>query len=187
MSEPALHYEPIALSADSTVVAEYLPDPSKESGYQSEADLEASLIRMLVEQGYQYLPLHTEADLIANLRNQLEALNAITFTDGEWQRFFAEKIASGNDGIVEKTTRIQTDHVQVLRRDDGSFKNIYLLDKQHIHNNRLQVINQYEVAAAATSAGAANTGAARSNRYDVTVLVNGLPIVHIELKRRQPT
>ena len=184
MSEPALHYEPIALSADSTVVAEYLPDPSKESGYQSEADLEASLIRMLVEQGYQYLPLHTEADLIANLRNQLEALNAITFTDGEWQRFFAEKIASGNDGIVEKTTRIQTDHVQVLRRDDGSFKNIYLLDKQHIHNNRLQVINQYEVAAAATSAGAANTGAARSNRYDVTVLVNGLPIVHIELKRR---
>ena len=128
---------------------------------------------MLAEQAYEYLPLHSEAELVANLRLQLEALNKITFTDGEWQRFFAEKLASANDGIVEKTARIQTDHVQVLKRDDGTVKNIYLLDKQHVHNNRLQVINQYETA-----------DGAHPTRYDVTVLVNGLPLVHVELKRR---
>ena len=166
-------YEPIALSADSTVVAEFVPDPATEAGHQSEADLERRLLELLQEQAYEYLPLHTEADLIGNLRVRLEALNKVTFTDGEWTRFFAEKVASANDGLVEKTARIQTDHVQVLKRDDGSFKNIYLLDKQHIHNNRLQVINQYEVA-----------GGAHANRYDVTILVNGLPLVHVELKRR---
>ena len=108
----------------------------------------------------------------ANVRVQLEALNKIVFSDAEWQRFFAGNVAGRNDGIVKKTARIQENHIQVLRRDDGTVKNVYLLDKQNIHNNRLQVINQYEVAGA------------RSNRYDVTVLVNGLPLVHIELKRR---
>ena len=168
-----LRYEPIALSAESTVVAEYVPEPANQTGHQSEAALEQRLLAMLQEQAYEYLPLHGEADLVANLRVQLEALNQVRFTDDEWQRFFTQQVASANDGIVEKTTRIQSDHVQVLTRDDGSFKNIYLLDKQHIHNNRLQVINQYETAAGA-----------HANRYDVTILVNGLPLVHVELKRR---
>ena len=177
-------YEPIALSAESTVVAEFVPEPAAQAAYQSEADLERTFLALLVEQAYEYLPVRSEADLIANLRVQLEALNQVTFTDGEWQRFFTHQVASANDGIVEKTAKIQSDHVQVLKRDDGSFKNIYLLDKQHLHNNRLQVINQYEVPATAAGADAAQVGGARANRYDVTILVNGLPLVHVELKRR---
>ncbi len=167
------------------MVAEFVPDPANQAGYQSEADLEQALIALLQEQAYDYLPLHSEAALVANLRVQLEALNKVTFTDGEWQRFFTQQIASANEGIVEKTAKIQTDHVQVLKRDDGSFKNIYLIDKAHIHNNRLQVINQYEVPAATSGAdGVPAGGGAYANRYDVTVLVNGLPLVHVELKRR---
>lgn len=167
------HYEPIALSSESTVVAEFVPElTARDSAYQGEAELEREFIRQLQRQAYEYLPITSEAELVANLRRQLEALNKITFSDAEWQGFFTGKIAGANEGIVEKTARIQEDHIQVLKRDDGSTKNIYLIDKQHIHNNRLQVINQYEV-----------TGA-HANRYDVTVLVNGLPMVHIELKRR---
>src|SRR6185437_272938 len=113
-----------------------------------------------------------EGELIANLRCQLEKLNRVTFSDSEWERFFAQTIASANDSIIEKTARIQEDHIQVLARDDGSSKNIYLIDKQNIHNNSLQVINQYEAEGR------------RETRYDVTVLVNGLPMVHVELKRR---
>ena len=168
----ATHFEPISVSDQSTVVVEFVPDASKGTGYQSEAELEASFITLLQSQAYEYLPITSAAALEANLRSQLEALNKIEFTDGEWQRFFTEQVSGKNDGIVEKTARIQTDHVQVLKRDDGTVKNVYLIDKSNIHNNRLQVINQYEVAGA------------HSNRYDVTVLVNGLPLVHIELKRR---
>src|SRR5690606_10958937 len=116
---------------------------------------------------------------VANLRTQLEALNKVTFSDEEWQRLFTTVIASANDGVVEKTVRIQEDHVVAFRRDDGTTKNIALLDKTHIHNNRLQVINQYEVAAAVSPDGQAP--GQRANRYDVTILVNGLPMVHIEL------
>ncbi|MFZ3132775.1 MAG: type I restriction endonuclease subunit R, partial [Desulfosporosinus sp.] len=108
-----------------------------------------------------------------NLRHQLELLNHYTFSDIEWDRFFTHNIAGANEGIVDKTRRIQDDHVQILKRDDGSTKNIILIDKKNIHNNRLQVLNQYEEA-----------GGAHETRYDVTVLVNGLPLVHIELKRR---
>lgn len=173
MTDGSAHrYEPIAVSSESTVVAEFIPDPSQESGYQSEAELERTFIELLREQAYEYLPLTTEGDLIANLRVQLEALNGITFSDAEWERFFTERIAGDKDGIVDKTMRIQEDHIQLLRRDDGSTKNIALLDKTNIHNNRLQVINQYEV------------DGTYANRYDVTVLVNGLPMVHIEIKRR---
>jgi type I restriction enzyme R subunit len=111
--------------------------------------------------------------LIANLRKQLELLNDFTFTDSEWDRFFTECIANTNEGIVEKTRKIQDDHIQILKREDGTTKNIYLLDKKNIHNNRLQVINQYEEA-----------GGKHETRYDVTILVNGLPLVHVELKRR---
>jgi type I restriction enzyme, R subunit len=170
-------YDPIALSAESTVVAEYVPDAKAEASYQSEADLERELIRLLQSQAYEYLSLTSEAQIVANLRTQLEALNDLTFSETEWIQFFSERVAGANDGIVEKTVRIQEDHVQLLKRDDGSTKNILLIDKQNIHNNRLQVINQYAI-------DQGDGGAARSNRYDVTVLVNGLPMVHIELKRR---
>ncbi|WP_396659307.1 type I restriction endonuclease subunit R [Microbacterium sp.] len=170
-------YDPIAVSSESTVVAEYIPNIAGASSYQSEADLERELIRLLESQAYEYLPITSEAQLVANLRTQLEALNSVSFSDAEWEQFFTERIAGANDGIVEKTVRIQEDHVQLLKRDDGSVKNVLLIDKQNIHNNRLQVINQYEISQG-------EGGAARSNRYDVTVLVNGLPMVHIELKRR---
>lgn len=144
---PARKYEPILMSAESTVVAEYVPDVAPgETSYQSEAELERELIRVLREQAYEYLPLTSEAELVANLRRQLEALNAVIFSDAEWERFFTERIAAANDGIAEKTVRIQEDHVQLLTRDDGSTKNITLIDKQNIHNNHLQVINQYEVS-----------------------------------------
>ncbi len=168
----ATHFEPISVSDESTVVAEFVPEDWKESGYQSEAELEAAFVKLLQGQAYEYLPIVSSSALETNLRAQLETLNKIEFTDPEWQRFFNESVAGKNDGIVEKTARIQEDHIQVLKRDDGTVKNIYLIDKSNIHNNRLQVINQYEV------------DGARSNRYDVTVLVNGLPMVHIELKRR---
>jgi type I site-specific deoxyribonuclease, HsdR family len=170
-------YEPIALSNESTVVAEFLPDGVRETAYQSEAELEKAFVKQLQLQAYEYLPITSEADLIGNLRRQLERLNKLAFSEAEWDRLFTASIAGANDGIVEKTARIQQDHVQVLKRDDGTVKNIYLIDKQHIHNNSLQVINQYEVPAG-------NGGAARANRYDVTLLVNGLPMVHVELKRR---
>ncbi|AKE89613.1 type I restriction endonuclease subunit R [Rhodococcus aetherivorans] len=170
-------YDPIAVSAESTVVAEYVPDTKAEAAYQSEAALERELVRLLESQAYEYLPITSEAQLVANLRAQLEVLNHITFSDAEWKDFFENKIAGKNDGIAEKTVRVQEDHVQLLKRDDGSTKNITLLDKHHIHNNRLQVINQYEI-------DRGEGGANYANRYDVTVLVNGLPMVHIELKRR---
>lgn len=194
MSEaPARKYELIAVSTESTVVAEYVQEPHDESAYQSEATLERELIRILKGQAYEYLPITSEEHLVENLRAQLEALNKITFTDREWEQFFTNVIAGKNDGIEEKTIRIHEDHVQLLRREDGTTKNITLIDKANIHNNRLQVINQYEVPQAsqnsaggqADDVGTHNpTGGRYANRYDVTILVNGLPMVHIELKRR---
>jgi type I restriction enzyme R subunit len=173
MSEAgAQHYEPIAFGSESTVVAEFAAEPAGSAGYQSEADLEAEFIKILQGQAYEYLPITSEEQLVANLRVQLGALNSITFTDGEWERFFTTRIAGEKDGVVEKTIRIQEDHVQLLQREDGSTKNIALIDKNSIHNNRLQVINQYEAEGV------------YANRYDVTILVNGLPMVHVELKRR---
>lgn len=165
-------YDTIAVSSESTVVAEYEADARKQTEYQSEAQLEREFISLLKSQAYEYLSITDSSGLVSNLRIQLEALNAITFTDSEWSSFFTEKIANDKAGIVEKAAIIQEDHVQLLRREDGSVKNVYLLDKQNIHNNRVQVINQYEVEGA------------HANRYDVTVLVNGLPLVHVELKRR---
>ena len=158
---------------DSTVVTEYEPVKKKSDSYQSEQALENEFIRMLTEQGYDYLEIHDSESLIKNLRTQLEIVNDYKFTDSEWNRFFNDSIANNNDGIVEKTRKIQEDNIQVLKRDDGTSKNITLIDKKCIHNNRLQVINQY----------VENSGN-YDNRYDVTILVNGLPLVHIELKRR---
>ena len=166
-------YNIIAESQEYTVVSEYDHVATPAETYQSEADLEREFIRLLGEQGYEYLPIHTEADLISNLRSQLEKLNRYSFTDNEWARFFNECIANKNDDIVAKTQKIQDDYIQVLKRDTGESQNIKLIDKDNIHNNTLQVINQY-----------VEEGGNYDTRYDVTVLVNGLPLVHIELKRR---
>ena len=170
------YFNIVAQSSESTVVTEYKPQAKRSDAYQSEADLEKEFIRLLCELGYERLTVHKEADLIANLRTQLEKLNNYHFTDGEWKRFWNEVLANTNSGILEKTRLIQEDYVQVLRRDNGESKNIQLIDKKCIHNNSLQLINQYTVSA--------EEGAAHDNRYDVTVLVNGLPLIHIELKRR---
>ena len=163
----------ILSTPESTVVAEYEPQSQRSDSYQSEAALEKAFIKMLCEQGYEYIDVHQESDLVDNLRKQLELLNNYSFTDKEWDRFFKHKIANHNEGIVEKTRKIQEDYVQNLTRENGTTMNISLIDKKNIHNNRLQVINQYE-----------ENGGKHDTRYDVTILVNGLPLVHIELKRR---
>jgi len=170
------YFNIVAQTTENTVVTEYEPIPKRAESYQSEAALEQEFIRQLCAQGYEYLAIHTQQDLAANLRRKLEELNGYTFSDEEWKRFFAEALANPNEHIPEKSRKIQEDFVQVLRRDDGSSKNIALIDKKNIHNNRLQVINQYVAGK--------EDGAKYDNRYDVTVLVNGLPLVHIELKRR---
>ena len=168
----ALDFEIMASGGQATVASAAPIAQRKSDSYQSEADLETEFVKQLQRQAYEYLRIESEQDLINNLRKQLEFLNDITFTDSEWQRFFKTSIASETDGIVEKTRRIQEDYIQTLKRDDGSSKNIWLIDKNNIHNNRLQVINQYAVQGS------------YENRYDVTILVNGLPLVHVELKRR---
>ena len=166
-------YTVISQSNEETVVTEYKPVASRSDAYQSEAALEKEFIRMLGEQSYEYVKIHEEQDLIVNLRKQLSILNNYEFSDTEWKQIFNNCLCKPNAGIKEKTQIIQEDHVFPLRRDNGETKNIKLIDKSNIHNNRLQVINQYEV----------NDGTYK-NRYDVTILVNGLPLVHVELKRR---
>ena len=166
-------YTVISQSNEETVVAEYKPVTSRSDAYQSEAALEREFIRMLQEQSYEYVQIHQEKDLLDNLRKQISLLNDYQFSDDEWKQFLTNYLVKANAGIKEKTYNVQENHVYSLRRDNGETKNIKILDKQNIHNNRLQVINQYEP----------NEGTYK-NRYDVTVLVNGLPLVHVELKRR---
>ncbi len=163
----------VAQSNESTVISEYVPTVRRSDSFQTEAELEQELIRILCSQGYEFIKIASEDELIQNLRHKLEQLNNITFTDGEWKQFFNQKIANKNEEIEEKTFKIQEDTIQLLEREDGTTKNICLLDKKNIHNNKLQVLHQYE----------AKDGTFE-NRYDVTILVNGLPLVHIELKRR---
>ena len=170
------YFNIVAETNQNTVVTEYEPVKTRSDSYESEAALEREFIRLLGEQGYIYLPIHSEAALIANLRERLEELNKYKFSDTEWERFFKDCLANPNDHIEEKTAKIQEDFIQVLKRDDNTTKNITLIDRKNIHNNRLQVINQYVLGKA--------DGAAYDNRYDVTILVNGLPLVHVELKRR---
>lgn len=162
----------VSENINSTVVSKYEFEESKNKNYQSEAELENEFIKTLQEQSYEYLKINSEAELILNLKLQLEKLNNYEFTDNEWNYLYNKVIKNGNDGILEKTRKIQEDYIQTIPLDNGEQKNIYLIDKDHIHNNTLQVINQYE-----------NTGT-RQNRYDVTILINGFPMVQIELKRR---
>ena len=171
--------------AGSTVVSVYEPDTDSVSAYQSEAELETLLLKQLKAQAYEYVPVRCEEDLIANLRRQLEILNETEFSDTEWEKFFRTVIANEMDTIADKAERIQGDgYLQPLVRDDGSMSNIKLIDRVTMHNNRLQVINQYEVGAEDAGGDTAQSGSKYGNRYDVTILVNGLPMVHIELKRR---
>ena len=140
--------------------------------YQSEAELERELIANLVAQGYERADFKTSDQLYANLKVQIERLNNITFSDSEWERFLIEYLDAPNDGMVEKTRKIQENYIYDFTFDDGYSKNIKIIDKKNIHNNHLQVVNQVV------------GGARNENRYDVTILVNGLPLVHIELKKR---
>jgi type I restriction enzyme R subunit len=172
MSHPK-QYHLVTENPQSTVVAEFIPDREYARHYQSEAELEQAFIEELKAQAYEYASITTENDLLLNLRKQLEKLNEYEFTDQEWNCFFNSEIANPNQSIKEKTTTIQEDYIKNLKRENGTIKNIYLLRKDKIHENHLQVINQYT-----TEEGK------HPNRYDVTILVNGLPMVHIELKRR---
>ena len=167
-------YNIIIEQEQNTVVARYeKPERDDTMAYQSEAQLEKAFIAQLRQQGYEYPKIKDEKALIANLRQQLSILNDYQFSDAEWSRLFDGQIAGENMSIEDKTTIIQKDHILNIKLDNGDSKNIKLIDKRNIHNNRLQVINQY-----------VPEGGTHANRYDVTILVNGLPLVHVELKRR---
>lgn len=167
-------YSMVAMMGDATVVSSYDTDYEKGKEYQSEAELEDALIKQLVKQSYEYLDIHKEADLTDNLRAKLEELNEYHFTDNEWKTFFGNVLANPSEGIADKTRKLQEGgSLQILKQDDGGFRNIRLIDKKNIHRNQLQVINQY-----------IEDKGKHDTRYDVTILVNGFPMVHIELKRR---
>lgn len=166
-------YNIVAEQPQSTVIARYEKPQIVAESYQSESELEQEFISRLGRQGYEHLPIHSEAELVANLRRQLERLNKYEFTDGEWERFYKQELSGEGKGIVDKTRTIQQDFRKSLTLDDGTQRNILIIDHDDPHANYTQVINQY-----------VPTGGSRENRYDVTVLVNGLPMVHVELKRR---
>ena len=168
-----MNYNAIAFTNELTVVAQYSPQAQDTNSYQSEDALEKELINLLTQQGYQYLKNTSQQSFLDNLKQQLEKLNNISFSKNEWETLLNQYIAPANQGIIEKIKKIQEDYIYSLVLDNGNTKNIYLLDKKNIHNNSLQVINQYEESAGTYK-----------NRYDVTILVNGLPLIHIELKRR---
>lgn len=166
-------YNIVVQQDENTVMTCYEARPAEQTAYQSEAVLEASFMAQLERQGYERVPIHSEAELTANLRRQLERLNNLTLSNDEWKRLFDRFIANENLTLEDKTERIQHDPVVSLELDNGETRNIRLLDKTDVYANRLQVMNQYSP-----------TGGTAKNRYDVTILVNGLPLVHIELKRR---
>ena len=171
MSEEKLMYNtsPIAEMQGGIVLARFEKPERRVEEYQTESQLEENMINNLVSQGYERLDVRTMDDLYANLRVQIEKLNNVKFSDSEWKRFLLEYLDAPNDGIIEKTRKIQENHIYDFIFDDGRLRNIKIIDKKNIHNNHLQVVNQVTVA---------------KNRYDVSILVNGLPLVHIELKKR---
>lgn len=178
----ATYYDLISENDESTVVSSFENSyRTCERSYMSERQLEDEFVAQLQRQQYRYLSITTEEELIANLRKQLEQLNGITFTDSEWTRFFTQNIAKPNTNgdIAEKTRIIQEDPRFNFTFDNGEMKNIMLLDKANIHENRLQVIRQYKAPLLSPQGGRIEGG----NRYDVTILVNGLPLVHVELKK----
>lgn len=166
-------FHAVSLNETSTIVAKFIPSVKDERFYESEASLEAHFIKQLIAQGYEYASgIKDEKGLILNLKKQIERLNECEFSQNEWQRFFTQVLGKENDGIVEKTALIQENHLHSFEFDNGVSKNIMLVDKQNLQRNVLQVVNQ------CTSPNKAK------NRYDVSILVNGLPLVHCELKRR---
>lgn len=166
-------YKTIAESKNFIVLDKYTKEWQVNESYQSESELERELVQDLRHQGYEYVPgLSTPEALLANVRVQLQALNNVAFSDAEWQRFVESWLDKASDGIVEKTRKIHDDYIHDFVFDDGRIQNIYLLDKKNIARNKLQVIKQFE-----------QTGK-HANRYDVTILVNGLPLVQVELKKR---
>ena len=175
MSEVRIQYttSTIAEMANGIILANFEKDKSiGDTSYQSEAELERNMIDNLVSQGYEKLIIKSNDDLYNNLKIQIEKLNGISFSVDEWNRFLIEYLDTPSNGMIEKTRKIQENHVYDFIFDDGHLKNIKIIDKKNIHNNFLQVINQ--VSQKGNS----------HNRYDVTILVNGLPLVHIELKKR---
>ena len=171
MSEEKFKYKtsPIAEMQGGIVLARFEKPERRVEEYQTESQLEENMINNLVSQGYERLDVKSMDDLYANLRVQIEKLNDVRFSDSEWKRFLLEYLDAPNDGIIEKTRKIQENHIYDFVFDDGRLRNIKIIDKKNIHNNHLQVVNQVTVA---------------KNRYDVSILVNGLPLVHIELKKR---
>ena len=175
MSEKIINYNRLTIAemTNGIILANFKKDLSaRESSYQSESELERKMIDNLVSQGYEFINTRTSEDLYRNLRLQIEKLNNVSFSNDEWKRFLIEYLDAPNDGMIEKTRKIQEDYIYDFIFDDGHLKNIKIIDKKNIHNNFLQVTNQVR-------------GEGKNqNRYDVTILVNGLPLVHIELKKR---
>ncbi|MDQ6976873.1 MAG: HsdR family type I site-specific deoxyribonuclease, partial [Ghiorsea sp.] len=166
-------YKTIAESNHFIVLDKYSKDWQVSEGYQTEADLERELIQDLQNQGYEYLSdLTTPQALLKNVRKQLQALNHVQFADDEWSRFVLEYLDKPSDNLTDKTRKIHDDYIHDFVFDDGHIQNIYLLDKKNVARNKVQVIQQLEQKGT------------HANRYDVTILVNGLPLVQIELKKR---
>ena len=174
MSEKSAIYErsTIAEMTNGIILANYEEIDQVQEAYQSEKELEDGMIRDLESQGYERFYGKTSEELYKNLKIQIERLNKVAFTDKEWERFLVEYLDCPNDGMIEKTRKIQENYIYDFIFDDGHLKNIKIIDKKNIHNNILQVCNQIKQKGK------------HKNRYDVTVLVNGLPLVHIELKKR---
>ena len=175
MSEENVKYNTstIAEMTDGIILANFEKVPQvRESAYQSEVELERRMIENLVSQGYERLTVKSNDELYVNLKLQIEKLNGVSFTNEEWERFLQEYLDAPNEGIIEKNRKVQENYIHDFIFDDGHLKNIKIIDKKNIHNNFLQVANQI-----------VGEGKNR-NRYDVTVLVNGLPLVHVELKKR---
>lgn len=166
-------YKPIAESNNFIILEKYIREWKVAESYQSEGDLERELVTDLQNQGYEFQPdLNSQETLLANVRTQLQTLNNVQFSNGEWLRFVETFLDKPSEGIVDKTRKIHDDYIHDFVFDDGRIQNIYLLDKKNLARNKVQVIKQFE-----------QTGS-HANRYDVTILVNGLPLVQVELKKR---
>ena len=166
-------YKPITETNNFIVLDKYTKINQQEVGYQTEADLERELIQDLKNQGYEYLSnLNSTEEMLKNIRIQLENLNSVKFLDSEWKRFCDEYLDKPSDNYIDKTRKIHDDYIYDFVFDDGHIQNVYLVDKKNVIRNKLQVISQFEQKGT------------QLNRYDVTILVNGLPLIQVELKKR---
>ncbi|EQB98639.1 Type I site-specific deoxyribonuclease HsdR [Photorhabdus temperata subsp. temperata M1021] len=165
-------YKTVAESNNFIVLDKYTKELQLNETYQSEGDLERELIDDLINQGYEYVTgLNTPQNMLANVREQLQVLNNVNFSESEWQRFAEQYLDKPSDNSIDKTRKIHNDYIHDFVFDDGHIENIYLVDKKNIARNKVQVIKQFK-----------QTGV-QANRYDVTILVNGLPLVQVELKK----